>query len=150
VSGGPDPGGLLSDTALAVFRLHGRFLEESERMSRPAGLTTARWQVLGAVLREPLPVSGAARVMGITRQSAQRVADLLVAEGLAAYLPNPAHRRAKLLAPTNAGRAAVARIEPAHRDLALRLRERLGDEGFVRVRAALLELSAAMDDIGNA
>ena len=35
--------------------------------------------MLGAVLSEPLPVSGIARSMGITRQSVQRIADLLVA-----------------------------------------------------------------------
>src|SRR5690606_23251823 len=81
------------------------FLAVAEELARPAGLTAARWQVLGAVLTEPLTVSGIARAMGITRQSVQRIADLLVDQGLAEYRTNPAHRRAKLLAPTAAGRA---------------------------------------------
>ncbi len=42
--------------------------------------------------------------MGLTRQSVQRIADLLVERGLAAYADNPAHRRAKLVTPTSAGR----------------------------------------------
>ncbi|WP_238072176.1 MarR family winged helix-turn-helix transcriptional regulator, partial [Rhodococcus zopfii] len=105
---------LLSRAALAVFRLNGQFLSAAEELANPAGLTAARWQVLGAVLREPLPVAGIARAMGITRQSVQRIADLLVAQGLAEYAPNPAHRRAKLVAPTAAGRAAIERIGPAH------------------------------------
>src|SRR5687768_1571580 len=42
-------------------------------------------------------------LVGHTRQSVQRVADLLVADGLAQYHPNPAHRRAKLLQITTAG-----------------------------------------------
>ncbi|CAM5668213.1 winged helix-turn-helix transcriptional regulator [Streptomyces californicus] len=46
--------------------------------------------------------------MGITRQSVQRIADLLVERGLAEYTENPAHRRAKLLQVTDAGRRAVA------------------------------------------
>ncbi|CAL9498916.1 hypothetical protein SUDANB120_03404 [Streptomyces sp. enrichment culture] len=136
---------LLSAAALGVFGLNGRFLALSEELARPAGLTAARWQVLGAVLREPLPVAGIARAMGITRQSVQRVADLLAAQGLAEYVPNPAHRRAKLLRPTREGRAAVARIGPAHAAAATALAEHLGDEAFREVVAALDRLAAAMD-----
>jgi DNA-binding MarR family transcriptional regulator len=137
---------LLSGTALAVFRLNGQFLAVSERLSRPAGLTAARWQVLGAVLGEPLPVAGIARAMGITRQSVQRVADVLVGAGLAEYRPNPAHRRAKLLAPTTEGRAAVYAIRPAHHEFAGRLAEQLGGtEEFTEVREALRRLSEALD-----
>ncbi|MDF4254478.1 MarR family transcriptional regulator [Streptomyces sp. WMMB303] len=151
MSGTPDTAGhprdteLLSETALAVFRLNGQFLAASEVLARPAGLTAAWWQVLGAVLREPLPVSGIARAMGITRQSVQRIADLLVERGLAAYEPNPAHRRAKLLAPTPEGRTAVAGIDPGHAELARRLSEELGgDREFARVAEALRRLSGAM------
>ncbi|MFD9860593.1 MarR family winged helix-turn-helix transcriptional regulator [Streptomyces alboflavus] len=135
---------LLTRTALGVFRLNGQFLTVSEEMARPAGLTAAWWQVLGAVLREPQPVAGIARTMGITRQSVQRVADLLVRQGLAEYTPNPAHRRAKLLRPTDEGRAAVQRIQPAHADLATRLKEALGEEEFTRTAQVLERLSEAL------
>src|SRR5690606_11103533 len=64
--------------------------------------------------------------MGVTRQSVQRIADLLVDRGLAEYLPNPAHRRAKLPRPTDAGHAAVAPIDPAHAAFAERLVDHLG------------------------
>ncbi|GAA2407068.1 MarR family transcriptional regulator [Streptomyces glaucosporus] len=139
---------LLSDTALAVFRLNGRFLAAAERLARPAGLTAAWWQVLGSVLREPLPVAGIARAMGVTRQSVQRVADLLVERGLAVYEPNPAHRRAKLLAPTEEGRAAVGRIAPGHAEFAARLSEALGgEEDFAAVHDALERLSKALDAV---
>ncbi|MEU1147885.1 MarR family winged helix-turn-helix transcriptional regulator [Streptomyces sp. NPDC005863] len=139
---------LLSRTALTVFRLNGQFLALSEELAGPAGLTAARWQVLGAVLREPLPVAGIARAMGITRQSVQRVADLLVRDGLAAYTPNPAHRRAKLLRPTDAGRAAVAKIAPGHAGLAGRLAEALGTDGFEETVRVLERLSAVLDAPG--
>ncbi|WP_256103550.1 MarR family winged helix-turn-helix transcriptional regulator [Streptomyces sp. ODS05-4] len=141
---------LLSRTALGVFRLNGQFLAESERLARPAGLTAAWWQVLGAVLPAPQPVSGIARTMGITRQSVQRVADLLVREGLAEYQPNPAHRRAKLLAPTADGRASVARIEPGHADLAARLAAELGEHAFAETAAALERLALAMERVMDA
>ena len=52
---------LLSRSALGVFRLNGQFLSVAEELARPAGLTAAWWQVLGAVLPEPLPVSPVSR-----------------------------------------------------------------------------------------
>ncbi|MEU5578647.1 MarR family transcriptional regulator [Streptomyces huasconensis] len=136
---------LLSRAALTVFRLNGQFLACSEELARPAGLTAAWWQVLGAVLREPLPVAGIARAMGITRQSVQRVADLLVTKGLAEYVPNPAHRRAKLLRPTERGRAAVAEIDPAHAELAGRLAAALGGDELAHTVRVLERLSEVLD-----
>ncbi|MFE7750977.1 MarR family winged helix-turn-helix transcriptional regulator [Streptomyces sp. NPDC057428] len=144
-----DNPGRFSRTAIGVFRLNGRFLAVAEELAGPAGLTAARWQVLGAVLAEPLPVSGIARSMGITRQSVQRIADLLVDRGLAEYVANPAHRRAKLLRPTAAGRAAVSRIGPGHAEFAARLAEELGEEEFARTAAVLERLSEAMDALAS-
>lgn len=105
-------GDALTELILRVFRLNGLLLGAAEEMARPAGLTAARWQVLGGVLREPRTVSGIARTMGLTRQSVQRLANALVADGMAEYVPNPAHRRAKLLRPTSAGWAAIEVIRP--------------------------------------
>ncbi|MFJ4950333.1 MarR family winged helix-turn-helix transcriptional regulator [Streptomyces sp. NPDC088760] len=140
---------LLGRSALGVFRLNGQFLSVSEDLARPAGLTAAWWQVLGAVLGEPLPVAGIARAMGITRQSVQRVADLLVERGLAEYRPNPAHRRAKLLAPTREGHAAVARIGPGHAAFADRLAEAMGERDLAEAVRLLERLSAVLDDLGR-
>lgn len=136
---------VLSDTALAVFRLNGLYLDLAERLARPSGLTAAWWQVLGAALPEPLPVSGIARAMGLTRQSVQRIADLLVARGLARYRDNPAHRRAKLVEVTDAGLAAVAAIGPHHRGAAELFVAELGQERADEVRRALLDLVTAME-----
>ncbi|QKW07446.1 MarR family transcriptional regulator [Streptomyces sp. NA04227] len=139
----------LSATALTIFRLNGQFLSVADELARPAGLTAAWWQVLGAVLAQPLPVSGVARAMGITRQSVQRIADLLVKQGLAEYVPNPAHRRAKLLRPTEEGRAAVARINPGHAVLARRLAEALGEREFGETVRVLRQLSLVMDELAG-
>ncbi|MFI9231732.1 MarR family winged helix-turn-helix transcriptional regulator [Streptomyces rimosus] len=146
----PSTPDLLSRTALGVFRLNGQFLAVSEKLARPAGLTTARWQVLGAVAGGPLPVAGIARAMGITRQSVQRVADLVVAEGLAEYRPNPAHRRAKLLALTADGLSALQRITPDHGEFAAELSEQLGGPAqFRTVMEAVETLSRALDNLGH-
>jgi DNA-binding MarR family transcriptional regulator len=88
--------------------------------------------------------------MGITRQSVQRVADLLVERGLARYEPNPAHRRAKLLAPTEEGRAVVERIDPGHAAFAARLARELGGEReFAETLRVLTRLSEALDALGD-
>ncbi|MET9241480.1 helix-turn-helix domain-containing protein [Nonomuraea sp. NPDC003709] len=140
-----DTGELVSGLALGSFRLNGQFLQVAEGLARPAGMTAAWWQVLGAVLREPLPVAGVARVMGMTRQGVQRIADLLVERGLAEYQPNPAHRRAKLLQPTAAGRAAVAKINPGHQAFADRLVAEMGVDAARDCLAALHLLSTTLD-----
>jgi DNA-binding MarR family transcriptional regulator len=139
---------LLSRNAFAVFRVHGQVLEVAEELAQPVGLTAARWQVLGAVITEPLPVAGIARAMGLARQSVQRIADLLVEQGLAEYLPNPAHRRAKLLRVTEAGLAAMRSIGPAHRVMADRLAEALGTPAFEQVTEAIERLVVALEAIG--
>ncbi|GGL17833.1 MarR family winged helix-turn-helix transcriptional regulator [Nocardia jinanensis] len=140
---------LFSAAAITSFRLNGQFLAIAEDLAGPAGLTAAWWQVLGAVLHEPLPVAGIARAMGVTRQGVQRIADLLVDRGLAEYRPNPAHRRAKLVAITDAGHAAVARITPRHAEFAARLVAELGIERLTEIVAALAELSAAVTILGE-
>jgi DNA-binding MarR family transcriptional regulator len=139
---------LLSDAALTSFRLNGQLLAVAEDMARPVGLTAAWWQVLGAVLGEPQSVSEIARAMGLTRQSVQRIADLLVERGLAAYAENPAHRRAKLVIPTQTGREAVAAISPAHAAAAKALVAELGAARLAEVLSGMRDLSAALDRLG--
>lgn len=138
---------VLSRIAKTVFHLNGRLIAIAENLARPAGLTAARWQVLGTVLGTPMSVADVARELGLTRQSVQRVADILVEQGLAAYRPNPAHRRAKLLNPTEEGRQAVRRIAPAHAALAERLAQKLGPEEFRRIADTLNDLAALLDTL---
>lgn len=137
----------MSGLAKTVFRLNGQLVAVAERLAQPAGLKAAWWQVLGAVLDDPLPVADIARSIGVTRQSVQRVADLLVEHHLAEYAPNPAHRRAKLLRPTDKGRAAIRRIRPPHAELAQRLADELGTELLQRTLDDLAQLSKALEAI---
>lgn len=139
-----DPQAILSDLALTTFRLNGQVLALAEDLARPAGLTAARWQVLGAVLSEPLPVSTIARDMGMARQSVQRIADILVGAGLATYSENPAHRRAKLFSPTDEGLAAIRRINPTHARAAASLVATLGADRAAEIVQALHDLSTAL------
>ncbi|MDQ2585930.1 MarR family transcriptional regulator [Saccharothrix yanglingensis] len=133
---------------MRTFRLYGGFLGAAEVMTKPVGLTAAWWQVLGAVLREPLPVSGIAREMSLTRQSVQRIADLLVERGLAEYLPNPAHKRAKLLRPTGEGYSAVRRLTAAQHAFTNRVSSRVDVDELRTTLAVMERLIAALDEEG--
>jgi DNA-binding MarR family transcriptional regulator len=106
-------GALLTDVVIATFRLNARLMEAAQDLAAHGGLTAAWWQVLGGVLDEPRSVAEVGRIMGVSRQGVQRIADLLVERGLAEYKPNPAHRRAKLLAGTEAGYWAIRKISVA-------------------------------------
>jgi len=138
-----ESGDVLTDVVMRTFRLYGAFLEAAETMTKPVGLTAAWWQVLGAVLREPLSVSGIAREMGLTRQSVQRITDLLVDKGLAEYLPNPAHQRAKLVRPTEEGYAAIARLREAQYEWANRVSAQVSLEDLRTTLDTMTKLVAA-------
>jgi DNA-binding MarR family transcriptional regulator len=108
----------VTELILESFRLNGRLLAAGDALVGDLGLTSARWQVLGAVAMSPvpLPVSHIARNMGLSRQNVQRIANELEAQGVLRFAPNPHHRRAKLVFLTERGRglyeAAAKRQEP--------------------------------------
>lgn len=100
----------LTQLILEVFRLNGDLLVAGNRITKPSGQTSARWQVLGALRSGPLPVSAIAREMGLARQSVQRTADLLAGDGIVEFVDNPSHRRAKLVRPTYRGQEVLGQI----------------------------------------
>ena len=134
----------LNELVLSIFWLNGFFLDAADRLTAGSGLTTARWQVLGAVLHEPLTVAAIARDMGLARQSVQRTADLLVEEGLCEYVPNPAHRRAKLLSATDHGLNSLRQLGPRAIAWSKRVRESVGDDVVDAARVSVKELMYAL------
>jgi DNA-binding MarR family transcriptional regulator len=138
---------MMSGIAKTVFRLNGQFISIGELLARPGGLTAAWWQVLATVLRAPMTVAEIAREVGVTRQSVQRIADVLVERGLGEYRPNPAHRRAKLLAATEAGRASIRRIAPGHAAFAQLLADRAGATTMEETLLALRRISDILGEV---
>ena len=106
-------GNLLTDVILAVFRANGRLLSSGDALVAPLGLTSARWQVLGAVGLSDRPLSAPqiASAMGVTRQGAQKQIHRLVKEELLESISNPAHKRSPLYALTENGRQVVAELD---------------------------------------
>jgi DNA-binding MarR family transcriptional regulator len=98
---------LLASLILEVFRLNGRLLSVADGMVAKLGLTSAKWQVLGAIgmAASPEPVARIARNMGLRRQSVQRIVNELADDKMIEFQENPHHRRAKLVLLTRKGRA---------------------------------------------
>lgn len=98
---------------VSIFRANGVILGAGDRLAAAEGLTSARWQVLGAiaVAERGLTTPQIARRMGLTRQSVHATANRLVADGLLERLPNIDHRRSPVLDLTDAGRAAYGAID---------------------------------------
>ncbi|GGP55396.1 MarR family winged helix-turn-helix transcriptional regulator [Saccharothrix coeruleofusca] len=106
-------GAEFTELLVEVFRVNGLLLAAGDRLAAPAGLTSARWQVLGVVDHGPCTVAAVARTMGLTRQAVRQTAVGLVREGMAEFRDNPADRRARLLVLTPRGRSALRRVERA-------------------------------------
>ena len=94
-----------SQLILEIFRLNGRLLQAGDRLVAELGLSSARWQVLGAIRMAPVPepVARVARNMGLNRQSVQRIVTELAAEGFVELKDNPHHKSARLVVLTEKG-----------------------------------------------
>lgn len=99
-------GEALTALILDVFRLNGRLQLAGDRLVAELGLTSARWQILGAIAYADRPESVAwhARAMGVHRQGVQRIVNELEKEGIVEFGPNPHHKRAHLVLLTAKGR----------------------------------------------
>jgi len=99
-------GDALTDLILDLFRVNSLILTAGDRLVARLGLTSARWQILGAMVaaERAQPVAWLARDMGANRQNVQRIINDLHKEGLVAFEANPHHRRAQLVILTDKGK----------------------------------------------
>jgi DNA-binding MarR family transcriptional regulator len=140
-----EAGEALTAVVIATFRLNGRLMDIAQRLARAGDLTATEWRVLGGVLDEPHSVAEIGRLMGMTRQGVQRVADQLVDRGLAEYRPNPAHRRAKLLACTQAGYWAIRQIALAQRPWADQIGANIGATDLQATLTTIRRIAATLE-----
>ena len=130
-----------------IYELAGRFREYGETIAQTVGQTQARWQVMSAASAEPHTVPQIARVLGVTRQNVQRIADLLVAEGSAEYQNNPDHRASPHLILTKRGRAAFEQLMKAAGGYHARLARKLSSSDVVSLQRGLRRLLEALEDV---
>src|ERR1700730_7432212 len=108
-------GDVLTSLIVPVIRLEAYFSRAGETIAAAGGQTLARWLVLESVAEAPATVAPIARGLGYTRQSVQRVADLLEQDGLTQYVFNPAHQRSQLVRIRPVGRKTLFTIQRAQR-----------------------------------
>ena len=127
---------------IEIFRLNGDQIAIGNALGADLGLTSARWQVLGAISLSPvpLPVPHIARNMGLTRQAVQRSVDEMQADGLLQLEPNPHHRRAMLVAMTEKGELAYRSVSERHGRWAEGLMAGLSPESIEEASALLREI----------
>lgn len=138
-------GDALSDLMLVTFRAYGAFLAAGDRISATSGLTAARWQVLGSVMRQDKTVSQIAREMGLARQSVQRLANVLAEEGYTCFVHNPAHQRAKLVSATPEGRTAMYALSEGQHIWANGISEGLDTEELSRCVAMMRDVVGRLE-----
>jgi hypothetical protein len=85
------PAGRLQRLVVRVFRLHGLLAAAGDALARPAGQTSARWQVLAMVEEADRHRRRDGADAGLARQSVQRVA-ICSGRGPVVYADNPRHR----------------------------------------------------------
>ncbi len=119
-----------------LFRLTNLLLNSGDRLVARLGLTSARWQVMGAISasERPQPVAWLARDLGAHRQNVQRIVNDLRRDGLVGFEDNPHHRRAQLVVLTEKGREAFDEAMKLQTPWVNRLTEGLTVEDVTTVR----------------
>jgi DNA-binding MarR family transcriptional regulator len=130
-----------------IYELAGRLREYGEAIAQTVGQTQARWQVMSAASDRPHTVPQIARVLGVTRQNVQRIADLLVAEGSAEYRDNPDHRASPHLLLTKRGRAALDQLTKAASGYHVRLARKLSSSDVTLIHRGLRRVLEALGEI---
>ncbi|MBV7435366.1 MarR family transcriptional regulator [Cardiobacteriaceae bacterium TAE3-ERU3] len=106
------PSKQIGDIVLSLFRLNGLLLAWGDHFASSAGLTSARWQVLGALslADDPMTAPQIAERMGVTRQGVQKQLNLLLDDGCVEKRANRMHKRSPLYVLTDKGEALFQRI----------------------------------------
>ncbi len=109
-----------------VYQLAAAYRRWAEAIASDWGQTQGRWQLLSAASAGDRTVAHLARHLGLTRQSVQRTADLLVSDGLAKFADNSDHRRSPHLRLTHSGTELLDKLgktaDAYHKELAEGLR----------------------------
>lgn len=137
-----DAGEKATEVILSTFRTNGLLLGAGDRLAADVGLTSARWQVLGAIAlaEHPLTVPQIARRMGLSRQSVHTTVRRLVADGLLELAANVDHRRSQLVRLTERGDAAYAAMDVRQATWVNRIAAGIGSAELETAARVLAEL----------
>jgi len=139
-------GEAMTDLMLDLFRFNSAVLTAGDRLVAPLGLTSARWQILGAIVAagRAQPVAWLARDLGANRQNVQRIINDLHEDGLVVFEPNPHHRRAQNVVMTEKGRRAFDSAMELQAPWINKLSDGLSLSDLVTVRRVITALKAKL------
>lgn len=145
-------GEVLTGMILDIFRLNSMILKSGDRLVASLGLTSARWQILGAIVaaERPQPVAWLARDLGANRQNVQRIVNDLQQEGLLAFEPNPHHRRAQLVVLTEKGRQAFDAAMELQKPWVNQVSDGMSIDDLQTVHRTILALRQNLENIETA
>lgn len=145
-------GELLTDIILDFFRLNSGLLTAGDRLVAGLGLTSARWQILGAItaVERPQPVAWLARDLGANRQNVQRIVNDLAEDGLVRFEANPHHRRAQLVVLTDKGRQTFDAAMRLQAPWVNRLSDGLALDEIKSAHRVIKRLQTNLDDMTEA
>ncbi|MFC2255017.1 MarR family winged helix-turn-helix transcriptional regulator [Labrys portucalensis] len=124
-----------------TFRLYGAIVAAGDVVSKPFGLSSARWQIMGAIeATNGATVSALARQVGVTRQSVQRIVTEMVVEGYFELVENPGDRRARIVTMTQDGWRAYDAVTAAWKPVAERMDRRFGPDTLAGIASRLIAL----------
>lgn len=137
-------GAVLTELIIPIIRLEAHFSRAGEAIATAGGQTLARWLTLEMVAERPATVAEVARRLGLTRQSVQRIADLLAADGLTNYADNPAHQTSKLVRLTPRGRHTLRTIQAAQRRWANEVGAIIGESALRHAADVVAQLTSVL------
>lgn len=138
---------LVTETVVALFQTNGKMLEWGDAFTAPFGLTSARWQILGAIAlaEQNQTAPQIAELMGVSRQGAQKQLNLLIEDGLVEKLQNPAHQRSPHYRLTEIGQSLFQRVNLAWETHAAETGEQLSTEDLEITLRTLKQLAKFHD-----
>jgi len=137
-----------TELILSAFRANGLLLDAGDLLGVDEGLTSARWQVLGAIAlaERPLTVPQIARRMGLTRQSVHATVNRLVRDGFLELGPNADHRRSPLVGLTKQGSVKYEALDARQVTWINRLARGIARSDIETAMRVLDELSRRLED----
>jgi len=134
-------GELFTKLILETFRFNGLLIASGDQLAKEIDLSSALWQVLGAVGEAPLSMAQIARNMGLSRQSVRRSANKLRDKGLINFENNPDHKRAKLVVMTKKGLQILEKMKKKQVDWSNHLSEEFSSKDLEETVKMIKSLS---------
>ena len=132
--------------SLTIFWLNGLLMRNGERITKPDGQSSARWQILGRAAHGSMTVSDMARGLGLARQSVQRVANDLEGEGLVHFQPVEGDRRTFHVKITEKGASVLKSIYERNALWSEAMLRRLGADDFEATISLLRKIGGQIEE----